>query len=279
MIIWLASYPKSGNTMIRSLLSAYFFSEDGTFDFNLIKNIKQFPYNPLFKEFGIETKNSKEMIKNYIKVQKLINKKNSIQFLKTHSSLFNINNSHFTNLDCSLGAIYIVRDPRNVVSSFARHFSLSIKEGSNRMINSHIMGSGLDEDPFIYSGSWSFHFNSWKSFKSQKKYLLIKYEDLVDNTEEIFIKILTFISKLSKTNIIVDKKKFSNALKSCDFELLKKKEAREGFAEAVTDKNSKKKINFFNLGKKNNYKDSLDLNIRKELEGSFQKEMKELGYL
>ena len=29
MFIWLASYPKSGNTLVRSLLSSYFFSKDG----------------------------------------------------------------------------------------------------------------------------------------------------------------------------------------------------------------------------------------------------------
>jgi len=278
MFIWLASYPKSGNTFTRALLSSYYFSKDGTFDSNLLKNIKQFPSNALFRKYDFETKNDKEMIKNYIKVQKLINKKNSIQFLKTHSSLFNINNIHFTDLDCSLGVIYIVRDPRNVVSSFAHHFSISIKEASNRMINGHIIGTGLDENTIQFTGSWNFNFNSWKSFKLSKKYLLIKYEDLVDNTEEIFLKILTFINKLSRKDIVVDEKKFSNAVKSCDFDLLKKKEAREGFIESVIDKDSKKRINFFNLGKKNNYK-SLDLNIRKELESSFQKEMKELGYL
>lgn len=48
MIMWLASYPKSGNTFIRSLLSSYFFSEDGIFNFNLLKNIKQFPNVFLF---------------------------------------------------------------------------------------------------------------------------------------------------------------------------------------------------------------------------------------
>ena len=42
MFIWLASYPKSGNTFLRSLLAAYFFSKDGVYNFDLIKNIKQF---------------------------------------------------------------------------------------------------------------------------------------------------------------------------------------------------------------------------------------------
>ena len=43
MIIWLASYPKSGNTLLRSMLSSYLFSEEGIFNFDLLKKIKQFP--------------------------------------------------------------------------------------------------------------------------------------------------------------------------------------------------------------------------------------------
>ena len=121
MFIWIASYPKSGNTLTRSLLASYFFSQNGNFDFDLIKNINQFPIKSLFLNLGIDIKNEKEVIKNYIKVQESINKKNSIQFLKTHSYLFNIENSPFTNLENSLGVIYIVRDPRNVVISASHH--------------------------------------------------------------------------------------------------------------------------------------------------------------
>ena len=42
MIIWLASYPKSGNTYVRSFLSAYYFSNNGEIIFDLLQNIKQF---------------------------------------------------------------------------------------------------------------------------------------------------------------------------------------------------------------------------------------------
>ena len=52
MIIWLASYPKSGNTLTRIFLSSYFFSKDGTFSFELLKNIKQYPHNELFEQLG-----------------------------------------------------------------------------------------------------------------------------------------------------------------------------------------------------------------------------------
>ena len=71
MIIWLASYPKSGNTLARSLLSSYIFSKDGNFNFELLKNIKQFPDNSLFKQIGVDTNNEEEMYKNYINSQKV----------------------------------------------------------------------------------------------------------------------------------------------------------------------------------------------------------------
>ena len=53
MIVWLASYPKSGNTLVRSMLAAYFFSKDGIYDFDLIKNIKQFPHIGLLKNLEL----------------------------------------------------------------------------------------------------------------------------------------------------------------------------------------------------------------------------------
>ena len=124
MIVWLASYPKSGNTFVRSLLSSYIFSKDGNFNFDLLKNIKQFPDNSLFKQLGIDTNNEEEMFKNYINTQKIFNQKDSIRFLKTHSCFFNNEKFQFTDRHNTLGVIYIVRDPRNIVTSLKNHFFL-----------------------------------------------------------------------------------------------------------------------------------------------------------
>ena len=77
MILWLASYPKSGNTLLRSLLSSYFYTKDGIFNFELLKNIQYFPSHTFYKDSIIDTNNDYEVIKNYINVQKkfLMNKK------------------------------------------------------------------------------------------------------------------------------------------------------------------------------------------------------------
>ena len=149
MIIWLASYPESGNTLLRSLLSSYFFSNNGIFNFKLLDNIKQFPLNPLFQNLGIDIKDQGEVIKNYIKVQESFVKKNEVQFLKTHSYLFNIHNNHFTNLKNSLGAIYIVRDPRSVAISYSNHRNQNIDKITDQMIRGKYIGGNLSSKKMI----------------------------------------------------------------------------------------------------------------------------------
>ena len=284
MFIWLASYPKSGNTLVRGLLSSYFFSKDGFFNFEIIKNIKQFPHIGLFENLGIDLKNEDEIVKNYIRAQASINQTNSIQFLKTHSYLFNINNNPFTDLNNSLGAIYIVRDPRNVVTSYAHHNSISIKDSAERMVNSIHYGGNLNSDHVsdrtkVYLGSWNSNYNSWKSFKDPGKYLLVKYEDLITNKEEKLLEILEFIHNLKKINFSVDKKKLKNVIESTSFENMKKLEKKLGFIESKTNIKTGKKIPFFNLGSKNIWRNILNDEIRRKIEQSFENEMKELGYL
>ena len=284
MFIWLASYPKSGNTLVRSLLASYFFSKDGIYDFSLIENIKQFPNIKLFEDLSIDITNEKEVIANYIRVQQSINKRESIQFLKTHSYLFNIENSAFTDLNNTLAVIYIVRDPRNVVTSLANHKALSVDEATDILVNSWCVEGNLNsfnytERTTLYTGTWASNYKSWKSFKSQGKYLLIKYEDLINKKEEVLLKILKFIYKLNKKFFEIDKVKFKNVIDSTSFERMKALEKEVGFNESKIDKNTGKKINFFNLGKKNDWKKMIDPKIKEKIENTFKEEMEELGYL
>ena len=134
MFIWLASYPKSGNTLVRSMLAAYFFSKDGIYNFEQIKNIKQFPKGALFERMGIDIQNEKEVIKNYIKVQETFNKKNSIQFLKTHSYLFNIENNPFTDLNNTLGCNIYCQRSKKCCYILANYANISVEKAANIMI-------------------------------------------------------------------------------------------------------------------------------------------------
>ena len=278
MFVWIASYPKSGNTLTRSLLASYFFSQEGIFDFKLLENIKQFPDNYLFSKHGINVRDEKEVIRNYIKIQNSINVKNSTQFLKTHSYLFNIENNPFTNLNNSLGVIYLVRDPRNIIISAANHNSSTHRNSADDMISGKPLRKNKN-DIWTYTGTWSGNYNSWKSFKNVDRYLLIKYEDLIADKEKFFFKILNFVHKLKKIELVLDKKKFQKCLDTTSFNQMQNMENKFGFEESLKNKNTGIKNKFFYLGPKNDWKKMLDINLKKEIEDKFEKEMNELGYL
>ena len=279
MIIWLASYPKSGNTFVRSLLSSYVFSKDGNFNFELLKNIKQFPDNSLFRQIGVDTNNEAEMNKNYINSQKVFNDEKTIRFLKTHSSFVNTENFRFTDRHNTLGVIYIVRDPRNIVTSHSHHFQQTPQKSLDSLLTHQYLGKTSEKHCTTYVGSWKYHYNSWKVYDKFNRYCLIKYEDLINNTEKTFLKILKFIAHLTRVKFTLDEEKFKNTLNTTTFETMQKLEAKDSFVEAKENSETGEKIKFFNLGIQNDWKKLLDDEIKSSLEKELEDEMKELNYL
>ena len=120
MITWIASYPKSGNTWVRSFLSNYF-SENENFNFNQLKKINKFPRKEIFEELDIDYKDFKNIASNWITMQEYINLKNETVYLKTHNAMVTINNSKFTDANNTNGFVYLVRDPRDVILSYSSH--------------------------------------------------------------------------------------------------------------------------------------------------------------
>ena len=130
---------------------------------------------------------------------------------------------------------------------------------------------------FTYLSSWSNHYKSWKN-NSEFKTLFIKYEDLKKNKIEIFKKIIFFINEVTGDNKKIDERKFSNSIKTTSFSILKNKELNEGFEESVYSNKTGKKINFFNLGFNNRWQKILPLEIKKQANEVFKKNLDELDY-
>ena len=283
MIIWLASYPKSGNTYVRAFLSAYYFSENGEFDFSQIAKIDQFPHEKFFKE---NVNNISEASKQWVPIQKEINKDKKIRFFKTHSFLGNYQGNQFTSPETTLGAIYIVRDPRNVLSSLKNHYSFD-DDKALKMIKDKtrsLMSNNGSHASLTYISSWSENYLSWLR-NNQFRRLFIKYEDLITNKYETFRDIIVFTNTLMNKVEGVNKSKLQKAIETTNFDVLKKKEVSETFDGSESSfKNwrkfhSENKNLFFNLGPDNNWKKILKTDVSKEIEISFEKEMVELGYL
>ena len=254
MIIWIASYPKSGNTWIRSLLSSYLFSKDGKFSFKLLKNIEQFSSKDFLSD-KLKRSNYQAIIsKNWIPSQKIINRDKKIHILKTHNALCSINGNNFTDSSNTTAVIYIVRDPRNLITALSHHYELSLDEAFSFLTNKRkiIFPENIENneknikqsEDFNFLGDWSTHYQSWKNINFCP-IKIIKYEDCLNDAQKVFVSTLNFLSKFLKFEL--DKKKINSSLTSTSFKNLSQMENKEGFHESATSSKTMKKIKFFNL--------------------------------
>lgn len=277
MIIWLASYPKSGNTWVRLFLNSLVFTSDAFVNINDIR-LEQFPTKKYFKDITNNVDDLTEFIQNCNYAQSKLNLDNKIKFFKTHNGLWKIGQHRFTDKENTLGVIHIVRDPRNVVTSIKNHYNyrtyeeaLNFIKDENKILGK--IGSEKEEDLPTIVSSWKLHYKSWKNLGGlDSKYILIKYEDLIKDPIREFKKITSFIEKISK--ITFDEKNILKAIENTKFDNLKRQEELKGFKESP--KNS---IKFFHLGPKNDWQNILDKKIKDDIEISFRNEMQDLGYL
>ena len=283
MIFWIASYPKSGNTWLRSLLSAYYSSEDGVFNQAILKNIGQFPEKRHFASFDYNSKDVTDTTRFWIKAQEKINEDKKLRFFKTHNIFGAVNNHKFTNKKNSAGCIYIVRDPRNVITSLKNHYELSYDESLKWMTNSkkfiydveNVKQDGYSDFQFI--SSWSTNYKSWK-IQKEIPVKIIRYEDLLKETYVVFKDIIEFTNKILNIKKKIDRNKIKNSVSSTFFDKLKNEEKKNGFIEAVSSKKNKEKIPFFYLGPDNDWKKILDKGQQSEFTDIFEEDLKELGY-
>ena len=278
MIVWCASYPKSGNTWVKAIIASLLYSEDGIFNFDMLKKIGLFPIRHQFKDFIKDYSNLKKISEHWIKAQEKINLDGKLRIYKTHSGNYNFFGNDFTNSKNTFGVIYIVRDPRNMISSIANHYQDYFKTSTDFLLEERkLLFVTYPKDPKHKSetnivnllGSWKNHYNSWKI---SSNLIIIRYEDLITDTKSQINKLIIFLKKFGdfKTN----NEKINNIIKTTSFEVLQKKEEKYGFKEAAS-----KKIKFFNLGPKNTWKNIADEKLIYKIEKNFKKEMKELNYL
>ena len=281
MIIWIASYPKSGNTWLRALLSSYYYSEKGLFEKKLLNYIGQFPEKSHFKYFNYDQTIVTETSKYWIKAQKIINEKKQIRFFKTHNFFGQINGNSFTDKNNSLGCIYIIRDPRNVITSLKNHYELNYNEALNFMMSEkkylYDYHKTNDYSDFQFISSWEKNYQSWK-MQNEIPVKIIRYEDLIEKTFATFEEVLDFINSITKNNDLINKTKLKNAIKSTEFNKLKKIENTEGFDESVLSHNKKDKINFFHLGPANDWNNLLPEELKIKLNNSLKNNLLEFNY-
>lgn len=280
MIVWLASFPKSGNTWVRAMISSLIYSDNGVFNFEIIKKIQQFPNKKHFEKFTDKYQNVQELKKFWVAAQEQINLDKKIKFLKTHHINCKIDEYPFTNKNNTLATIYVVRDPRSLVESFSNYYKIN-KDAAIKSITSKELVSGAgfiknkQNNVFTIIGSWNDHYNSWT--KANANLLILKYEDLLIDPLKELNKIIVFLKKFIIFNY--NDFKTQNIISSTSFENLEKMEKETGFFEVADIENNQNKIKFFNKGKQNDWRKYLNENEIEYISSKFNYEMKELGYI
>lgn len=288
-IFFISSYPKSGNTLMRLIITSLFFTRDGIVNFENLKYIGQLE-NKIFLEI-IRKINKKDFLnldnlstlyKYHVKIKEKsnLNFKEDFTFFKSHNIMNSFNGHEYVNENQIRGIIYLVRDPRDIVLSWKNFDKTSISnsvdlitnENSSITWNDHIHSSlPINIEPKVLLSSWKNHINSILIKKSTMPILIIRFEDLITKKEFILEKILSFFEKNFNIKIMNSKEKIKNILETSNFDRLKKEELNSNFKESNNS-------NFFNKGKIGNWKYNLDNTFSEKIENEFSKEMKIFDY-
>lgn len=251
-IIWLASYPKSGNTWMRAFI------------YNLIENparpgrIAELPayfeeeskprwYEPYAGDGGVAAMDFDQVMALRPRVHQDIanSRERGSIFTKTHNMFGQLQGIPLHNLAVMAAAIYILRNPLDVVLSVADHFGLSIDEAIDFMANEETGTPTNEENVAGFMGSWSTHVASWTA-QPHPAILVVRYEDLQDNA----IKSFGSVAKL--LGLGKDRNRLRKAIQFSSFSELKQQELRGGFVEK-----SPNSRNFFRKGSKNQWAEAL----------------------
>ena len=239
-ITWLASYPKSGNTWVRALLTSY--RNGGRVDINDLDfaeadNYQYFTRAVCPLDLCDISYGTKLLLRPAALLHQMVGTARRPLVLKTH---------HCNGTPAGLPplippglterAIYIVRDPRDVALGLSRHVNVPISDTISNM-NNPGYGIGREDDVIPHHlSTWTQHVRSWMNCKSFPV-LIVRYEDLCRDPSSEFIQILEFC------DIEVDKRRVRLAVDSCHFDKLRAQEDDNGFKE------SKHGIPFFFKGK------------------------------
>ena len=272
-IIWLASYPKSGNTWARIFLHNVLLDTDEPLDINTLSDLTLADGNKAAyeeaggKPFASYSKGQVALLRP--KVHELFARSQpDTVFVKTHSMFGVINGVPLITMEYTEGAIYILRNPLDVVVSLAPHFGMTFDKAIELMNNPN--GGNSERYGNIiaqYFGSWSGHANSWTHFDQNRMHVM-RYEDMLDKPEEAFGGLVRFLE------LEIPQEKLAKAIKFSSFDTVRKQEEKKGFNER-----SIKSDRFFRVGKAGQWKDMLSDDQVNRIVDCHHDAMKRYGYL
>ena len=229
-IYWLASYPKSGNTWLRVLLTNYQRNSSEPADINdLDINGLGFDRNSFDEWLGVDSADlTQKQIDHYRPsvYQRMAAEVAESLFLKVHDKFdYNADGQEIFPKNATAGVIYLIRNPLEIVVSYAHHQDESFDQIIQFMNSEEaVLGAAANGQLPQKLGSWSSHVCSWMD-QSDMSIQFIRYEDLFQQPEQTFAQLVRFAALDPNDDRI--RKAVSFSL----FEKLQAQEAAHGFKE------------------------------------------------
>ncbi|NCQ22921.1 MAG: sulfotransferase [Rhodobacteraceae bacterium CG17_big_fil_post_rev_8_21_14_2_50_63_15] len=271
-IIWLASYPKSGNTWTRLFLANYLSNAQVPVPINAAHRFAMGDsivkmYN-LVAGRAIDPQDLSLALRLRDGVLRGIVANNAdVNFVKTHHARVAPGGVDLIPDRYTRAAIYIIRNPLDMVLSYARHYGISHEEAAGKICHPDNANLPTETSVAQYLGSWDMHVKTWMAYAPWKR-LLLRYEDLLDDPETQFSKVLDLVG------VPVDPERLRRAIRFSSFDELSKQEEAQGFIERP--KESEK---FFRKGQKDQWKTDLDPALADMIREKMGETMKRYGYL
>ena len=275
-IVWLASYPKSGNTWVRSFLNnLHAVMENGLDiepqDINKLQRLTAWDIGAAqyqhFLEKPVAECTAAEIDAVRAKVQRAVAANNTgVLLVKTHNALIKSNGHPTINFSVTAGAVYIVRNPLDVAISFSHHIGQSIDDTIRIMSTpGHRPNNSIKTVGEVY-GSWSENVESWT--KSEHPAMMtLRYEDMHADPEKSFGALTTHLRQFPS------KKELGKAIELSSFKSLQNLEETSGFTEKP--KNLEK---FFRSGKTGQWEHELTEQQVATIRVVHGRQMKKFGY-
>ena len=230
-IIWLASYPKSGNTWARLVFETLLGGGDSPVDINSRKKFcrSDSSRTQWLRRFGpgIDEMEISAIFKARHDMQAYYtNQSEGGVMLKTHCAHARLDGSSLIEPERTAAAIYILRNPLDVVISSANFWNLSTLEAIRRMAKTDNLAMRDDANVYGFLSSWSNHVLSWTRYP-HPGLLVVRYEDMLENPVD------TFGAMARHVGLSPGHDELERAVQYSSFKALRKQEAESGFAEAI----------------------------------------------
>lgn len=276
-IVWLASYPKSGNTWVRLFLDAYFLGEvninevvTSVADDNAARHTIGPNWDPRDLPVDVQQLTRPMGLLRLVLAYKQDKIEGIPLFVKTHNAHLVANGIEQLPECLTKATIYIVRDPRDVVLSFAKHMGETVDEAIDSMLDVYRVLEAKDAVKISdFISSWPKNVSSYANGDTHN-IKVVKYEDMREKPVE------TFRGILEHAGVPPDNERIKQALELCEISKLQKAEKEDGFGEA----SPKNKDGFFSGGGKvRGWEDKLTLPQLRKIEKNCESMMRRFGYL